>query len=320
MQSKLVFGPVPSRRLGRSIGVNNIPPKICSYACIYCQLGKAIKMDVKRQTFFSPDEIVDAVKRQIEATGSTPENLDYLTFVPDGEATLDINLGKTIKALKQLPFKLAIITNSSLISRLDVQEELQMLDLVSLKVDAVTESVWRAVDHPHREINFKQMLDGTLQFASSYCGKLITETMLIDGVNDQSSELELTARHLQNMNPHSAYISIPTRSPAHKNVKPAKESKINEAFHIFSAHQLRNVEYLIGHEGNAFAHTGNTIEDILSITAVHPMREDSVREFLKHDDADWSLILDLLSKRLLLETSYEGNRFYVRRFSENQQV
>lgn len=320
MQSKLVFGPVPSRRLGRSIGVNNIPPKICSYACIYCQLGKAIKMDIDRRSYYSTQEIVDAVKRQIDATGSTPENLDYITFVPDGEATLDINLGKTITALKQLPFKLAIITNSSLIARTDVQEALQMLDLVSLKVDAVTEAMWRAVDHPHRNIDFQEMLEGTLHFAHSFCGKLITETMLIDRVNDGSSELELVARHLKQMNPHTAYISIPTRSPAHKKIKPAAESKINEAFHVFSSHNLRHVEYLIGHEGNAFAHTGNTVEDILSITAVHPMREDSVKEFLQHDGVTWSVIEELLQQKLLLETTYESHRFYVRRFSNRQQI
>lgn len=320
MQSKLVFGPVPSRRLGRSIGVNNIPPKICSYACVYCQLGKAIKMDVNRQEYYSTQEIVEAIERQLDATGCTPENLDYITFVPDGEATLDINLGKTIKALKKLPYKLAIITNSSLIARPDVQDDLQMLDLVSLKVDAVTEADWRAVDHPHRDIDFKQMLEGTLQFANTFCGKLITETMLIDGVNDASSELELIARHLKQMNPHTAYISIPTRSPAHKMVKPATEAKINEAYHIFTSHNIRNVEYLIGHEGNAFAHTGNTIDDILSITAVHPMREDSVQEFLQHDGAQWSIIDNLLQNGLLLETTYGGHRFYVRRFAERQQI
>lgn len=317
--SESVFGPVPSRRLGKSIGINNIPPKICSYACIYCQLGRAIKMDIERKTYYNPQEVIAAVQERVHWVEQKGEKLDYLTFVPDGEATLDENLGQIIQGLKPLGYRLAIITNSSLIARQDVQDVLLQLDLVSLKIDAVSESIWRKIDHPHREIDHEKMLRGMEVFSGKYHGKLITETMLIDGVNDETGELHLLSEFIGVLNPYAAYIAIPTRSPARKDVRPASETKINEAYQAF-AQKIKNVEYLIGHEGNAFAHTGNTRGDILSITAVHPMREDSVKAFLDQDGKDWSLITQLIEEGLLLETSYNGYRFYVRKLSERQQV
>lgn len=317
--SDFVFGPVPSRRLGKSIGINNIPPKICSYACIYCQLGRAVKMEAQRRRHYEPQEVIEAVKKQVKVAEERNEKIDYLTFVPDGEATLDANLVEIIDGLKDMPYKLAIITNSSLIDREDVRNELMKLDLVSVKVDAFHEDVWRKIDHPHRSLDFDSIKKGLEIFAAQYTGKLITETMLIDGVNDETHEMEQIAAFISTLLPHTAYISIPTRSPARKDVKPASEEKINEAFQIFS-NRMKKVEYLIGHEGNAFAHTGDTEKDILGITAVHPMRDDSLEEFLRKDGKDWSLVRNLLNRGLLLETNYGGHNFYVRKISERQQI
>ena len=131
--SQIAFGPVPSRRLGKSIGINNIPPKYCSYACIYCQLGRAIKMEYQRQEFYKPEEVIEKVTQQVRKAEERGEQLDYLTFVPDGESTLDIHLGKEISGLKKLGYKLAIITNSSLINRED-EKSISVDDPVSNSV------------------------------------------------------------------------------------------------------------------------------------------------------------------------------------------
>ena len=137
----LVFGPVPSRRLGRSLGVNNIPAKICSYSCVYCQLGATIKISIERRPFYDPEKIFKEVKEKIKDVG-----VDYISFVPDGEPTLDINLGKEIEMLKSLNHKIAVLTNGSLIFREDVRKDLSKADLVSLKVDAVSEDLWRKIN------------------------------------------------------------------------------------------------------------------------------------------------------------------------------
>ena len=96
-----VFGPVPSRRLGKSIGINNIPQKTCSYSCVYCQLGISSQMQISREEFYSPDELIEQVEEKIKAARRNNEKIDYLTIVPDGEPTLDKNLGKLIKLLKK---------------------------------------------------------------------------------------------------------------------------------------------------------------------------------------------------------------------------
>lgn len=130
-----VFGPVPSRRLGRSLGVNNIPFKHCSYSCIYCQLGWTDKLTIERRKFFDRQLIFEEVRRRLEETGE----VDYITFVPDGEPTLDVNLGSEIELLKGLG-RVAVITNSSLLFREDVRADLLKADLVSLKIDAAEEN------------------------------------------------------------------------------------------------------------------------------------------------------------------------------------
>ena len=135
---KLSFGPVPSRRLGRSLGINNIPAKVCSYACVYCQLGKTLHNQIKRTPFYAVDDLVLSAKMRIEATKEKNETIDYLAFVPDGEPTLDIHLGDEIEALHNFGIKIAVISNASLIWREDVREDLCKADWVSLKVDAAT--------------------------------------------------------------------------------------------------------------------------------------------------------------------------------------
>lgn len=98
----IAFGPVPSRRLGRSLGVNNIPDKVCTYACVYCQIGKTLRMEIKRRPFYEPELIFREVKEKVEEALARSERIDYITFVPDGEPTLDINLGKEAELLKSL--------------------------------------------------------------------------------------------------------------------------------------------------------------------------------------------------------------------------
>lgn len=312
----IAFGPVPSRRLGRSLGINNIPPKICTYSCVYCQLGRTIKMQVERQAFYDPQEVRRVVEEKVRKTGLSGEPIDYLTFVPDGEPTLDVHLGQEIELLKPLNIKIAVITNSSLVSREDVRAELAKADWVSLKVDAVSERTWRRVDRPHGALRLEAIREGMLQFAESYGGKLVTETMLVRDLNDGEDQLGEVAEFLAHLSPDTAYLAIPTRPPAEEWAQPPDENAINRGYQILSE-RLAHVEYLIGYEGNAFAFTGNVEDDLLSITSVHPMREDAVEEFLGRAQADWSAVRRLIAEDRLVETRYGEHRFYVRRLNQH---
>jgi len=314
----IAFGPVPSRRLGKSLGINNIPDKVCSYACVYCQIGKTLRMEVKRRPFYPPELIFEEVKRKVEKAWERGERIDYLTFVPDGEPTLDANLGEEIEMLKSFNIPLAILTNSSLIWREDVRNDLLKLDFVSLKLDAVTEALWRKVDRPHKTLKLDKILEGILEFRRDFKGKIVTETMLIDGIN-YGDELKKIAEFLRELKPDMAYIAVPTRPPWEKWVKPAREDVINMAFHVFAdAIGEERVEYLIGYEGNAFAFTGNVEEDILSITAVHPMREDALKELLKKANAEWDVVEKLIAEGKLIELEYGEKKFYMRKLKSRE--
>ena len=314
----IAFGPIPSRRLGRSLGINNIPPKICTYACVYCQLGRTIKMQTERDSFYEPGEILQDVLGKVKKAREAGESIDYLTFVPDGEPTLDLNLGREIDLLKPLGIKIAVITNSSLMWHEEVREALMKADWVSLKVDAVREDIWRRIDRPHGTLQLPSIHNGMLEFARAYTGRLVTETMLIEGVNDGEKHLGKVADFLTQLRPGIAYLSIPTRPPAEEWVQQPQEGTINRAYQIISAGVKADsghpvVEHLIGYEGNAFAFTGNVKQDLLSITSVHPMREDAVAEFLARARADWTAVHQLVAQDQLVEAEYGGHRFYLRR-------
>jgi wyosine [tRNA(Phe)-imidazoG37] synthetase (radical SAM superfamily) len=308
----IAFGPVPSRRLGRSLGINNIPPKVCTYSCIYCQLGRTIKMQVTRPGFYEPGEVLKAVQSKVEAARETGEAIDYLTFVPDGEPTLDANLGREIELLRSLGTKIAVITNSSLIYLLGVRRDLMKADWVSLKLDSTREETWRRLDRPYRRLQLAAILEGMLRFAEDYGGELVTETMLVQGINDGDEHIRDVADFLAQLRPARAYLSIPTRPPAEGWVRPPGEEVIIRAHQILQE-RLDEVEYLIGYEGNAFAFTGDVEEDLLSITAVHPMRAEAVNEFLTRAGSDWAVVQRLIDGGQLVETGYDGRSFYMRR-------
>ena len=149
----ITFGPVPSRRLGRSLGINNIPPKVCTYACVYCQLGQTNKMRIERQAFCGTEVILGEVRDRVASAFDQGDAIDYLTFVPDGEPTLDLNLGVEISALRELGIPIAVISNASLIWREDVRAELMAADWVSLKLDAILLPTWRRIDRPHGSLH-----------------------------------------------------------------------------------------------------------------------------------------------------------------------
>lgn len=311
MNNAIVYGPVPSRRLGRSLGINNIPPKICTYACIYCQLGNTAKKYLERRVFHTPSEIYRSVREKLEHIRNTGEHADYLAFVPDGEPTLDINLGREIDLLKKLGVKIAVITNASTIWEEEVRCDLMQSDWVSLKVDAITTNIWKKINRPDKEINLDNIIKGTMEFARSFKGELTTETMLVKGINDNVDEVNKIAAFLAKIKPEIAYLAVPTR-PTAEHVMPAEERFLGIAYETFSK-KLGKVELLTGYEGNEFSSTGNVVDDLLSITAVHPMREEAVQELLNELGEKWDIVNQLIHNGSLVELRYGGRKYYARK-------
>jgi wyosine [tRNA(Phe)-imidazoG37] synthetase (radical SAM superfamily) len=271
-------------------------------------------MQLERQPFYKPQEILGAVRQKVNRVRAAGETIDYLTFVPEGEPTLDLNLGPEIELLRPLNIPIAVISNAALIWRADVRADLMKADWVSFKVDSVTEAIWHRVDRPHGALRLAAILEGALDFAATFNGKLVTEMMLVAGLNDGPAILEETADFVARLQPEVAYLAIPTRPPAEPGVQPPAEEALNRAYQIFSQ-RLGRVEHLIGYEGNTFSLTGDVEEDLLSITAVHPMRAEAVETFLARAGAEWAVVDRLLAQDQLVETAYQGRKFYVRKLN-----
>ncbi len=316
MDHQYVFGPVPSRRLGRSLGINNVPPKTCSYACVYCQLGNLTGMTFQRDPFYDPLEILREVEETIRDLDQRGEKTDYLTIVPDGEPTLDRNLGQLISLLKPLGIPIAVISNGSTLHLPQVREDLGKADWVSLKVDSVQEGTWKRVNRPYGKILLEDILFGVEQFSREFQATLVTETMLVRDINDSRENITENASFLAGIQPSKAYLAVPTRPPAEPWVLPPSEDTLNRAYQIYRTQDLET-ELLIGYEGNEFSSTGDLETDLLSITAVHPLREDAVERLLEKT-RDSQITLEQLIKAGKVKVSdFHGQRYYIRKFSKS---
>ncbi len=307
---RIAFGPIPSRRLGRSLGINNIPAKVCSYACRYCQVGPTTEQSIEPRPFFDPEQIRADVASRLQRIRVDGQAADHLTFVPDGEPTLDSRLGESIEALGELSIPVAVITNGSLLWRAEVRDRLAGAGLVSVKVDSVREGPWHRINRPHPDLGLPGVLGGILEFASGYPGTLVSETMLVAGVNDSEDSLVATAQFLAEVAPRTAYLAVPIRPPAVEGTHGPDEAGLVRAYRIF-AERLPGVELLVGHEVGDFAHTGDAEEDLLATTAVHPMREPAVRQLLAEDRTEWELVDRLLAQGVLRVVEYQGERFFL---------
>ncbi|MBI3893420.1 MAG: radical SAM protein [Candidatus Wallbacteria bacterium] len=307
----MAFGPVPSRRLGQSLGINNIPPKVCSYACPYCQAGKTAHLVTDRREFYPPRQIFDEVDARLQALREEKEQVDHLTFAPDGEPTLDINLGQEIDLLRGLDVPVSVITNGSLLSRPDVRAELTRADWVSVKVDAASESAWRLADRPNGQLDLKELQRGALDFAREFRGTLVTETMLMGGVNDTPEVARDIGRFLEELAPRKAFVTIPIRPPADEGVRVPSEAAVAAFVQTLLGH-VAEVECLMQYEREPFGCTGDAERDILGVIAVHPMREESILELIRRSGREPSLIDDLVAQGRLLRVEHEGQTFYAR--------
>ena len=294
---KKVYGPVPSRRLGRSLGVGPIPFKTCDYSCVYCQLGRTTHMTIWRKDFFPREEILNEIKRVIEVESShSYKELDFVTFVGEGEPTLCKSLGWLIRKTKEIAdIPIAVDTNGSLLYREDVRNDLSQADVVMPSLDAGTAETFRKINRPHRGIVFETVVEGMEKFRQEYGGEIWVEVMLVKGLNDSTEELEAIKSRLSPVEPNRTYINVPIRPPAEPwAVPPDKES-------IALAHAILrdvNVVDITAEETGEFSIGGftNPEDAILAIIRRHPMRAEQVIETSKKFEVEERDVHDSLTR------------------------
>ena len=294
---KMVYGPVPSRRLGRSLGVGPIPFKTCNYSCVYCQLGRTTHMTNQRNDFFPPEELLNEIKRVIEVESShSLREIDFVTFVGEGEPTLCKSLGWLIRKTKEIAdIPIAVDTNGSLLYREDVRTDLSQADVVLPSLDAGTAETFRKINRPHRGLDFKAVVEGMERFRQEYDGEIWMEVMLVKGLNDSEEELEAIKSRLEHIEPNRAYINVPIRPPAEPWAEPPDKESIALAHAILSG---VNVVDITAEETGEFSIEGftNPEDAILAIIRRHPMREEQVIDTLKKFEIEEGDVHDSLTR------------------------
>ena len=306
---KHVYGIVPSRRLGQSLGVSPIPFKTCNYSCVYCQLGRTNHMTNERQTFFPPDEIIDefytfVVKENVN-------DFDVVSIVGEGEPLLYKPLRTIVNFIKKVcSKKVVLITNGSLFYDEEVRREVQEIDIIMPTLDAWDEDSFKTINRPHGKLSFDTVYNGLLKLKEEFPGQIWLEVMLVKGINDSVESLEKIREKIQSLEPDRVYVNVPVRPPAEPWVEKPSQATIEMAKSILGASAIEN--YAKG----AFKvePTQDDLDAIISIVKRHPMREKDIRSFLKSRgkrENECSAFLSTLANLDFIEKcAYEGDIIY----------
>ncbi len=269
---KYVYGPVPSRRLGKSLGIDPVPLKTCNWNCIYCQLGRTAPLSLERGEYTPRHEILAEFKQVLAV--QQPGDIDWVTFVGSGEPTLHSGLGwmiRQVKALSNLP--VAVITNGSLLYLPEVRAELSAADAVLPTLDAGNAWLYRQINRAAPRFSFDRLIEGFHRFREDYPGKLWIEVMLIKCMNDTQDALQEIALILQNIKPDGIHITLPIRPPAEAGVRPSDDTGLQRAITILG--KVAPVSAPDPTEAQAMR-VGDLSETTLSILSRHPMQESEL--------------------------------------------
>jgi len=216
------YGPVPSRRLGFSLGVDLTSPKVCSFECIYCQLGATPHKTTRR---FSAIDL-GKLKKELRTILKRHPHIDYITISGSGEPTLHKNLDKIISVIKKVgrnKYPVCVITNSSLLYRKDVRRELKKADLIIPSLDAATPATFKRINRPHKSINLNKIVKGLIALRKEFKGKIWLEIMLLKGVNDSLKEAKKFKELVREIKPDKIQLNLPIRPTAQKVSFPDKK-------------------------------------------------------------------------------------------------
>ncbi len=293
-----VYGPVPSRRLGRSLGVSLTPSKTCTYSCVYCQLGRTNRLQAHRESFFSKEAILHEILEQLKVTAP-----DFVTFCGDGEPTLSRDLGWLIRHAKaEGNTPAAVITNGSLLYRKDVRQDLEHCDVTIASLDAGDEHTFWKINRPHGTLDFGRVVRGLVEFRRECSGRLWIETMLVRGVNDSEASMRAIGDMLREIRPHKTQILTPIRPPAEAWVQGPRRAELDAARRL-----IENATSIEGPESGEFecAGTDGAREAIKQICSRHPLRLEQALE-IEGELSEPGTVDAMLRAGDLVEVEYTG--------------
>jgi wyosine [tRNA(Phe)-imidazoG37] synthetase (radical SAM superfamily) len=300
---KYVFGPVPSRRLGFSLGVDLVPFKTCTLDCTYCQLGKTTHKTLERKPYTSLDDAV----AELEAALKQHQKVDYITLAGSGEPTLSTQLGPIIARIKEMTATpVAVLTNGTLLHREDVRNELLSADVVVPSLDTVSQEIFTAINRPHPELTISQMITGLESFRRVYAGKLWLEILLVRGINDSPEEVKKIKNVLSPLGLDMIQLNTPVRPSTDRSCKPLTPQELVRCKEILGD----PCEVIAAFDGRQHTMEVNLQDKIYSMVSRRPLNIAEIADSLGMDRAQATEVLSLLEEQGKIESQKQGVEFY----------
>jgi wyosine [tRNA(Phe)-imidazoG37] synthetase (radical SAM superfamily) len=285
-----IYGPVPSRRLGFSLGVDIIPHKTCTIDCIYCQLGRTTHKRVKRKSFAPKEDIIQAIRKSVSAG----HDIDFVTFSGSGEPTLNSDIGSLIHEVKKITsIPVAVLTNGTLLFHEDVQRDLIEADVVLPSLDAASQEVFQRVNRPYKSLKIAPVIDGLKSFRRLFKGLIWLEIMLVKGFNDDRQELSRLKKALSEIRPDKVYLNTVSRPPSEIYAEPLSQAdmiaiqnyldgncEVIAAFHKKRFPEVKDIE---GSIIEMIKRRSLTVSDIASVFGISETKAKKIVERLKEE-------------------------------------
>lgn len=304
-----IFGPVPSRRLGLSLGIDVTPYKICPYDCIYCQLGRTTRRTVEREEYLPTDAILEEINLKLDE----PVKIDFITFSGSGEPTIHANIGEIIDHIKaRTSVPVAVITNGGLLSQNSVREALMGADVIIPSLDAGDRKMFQKINRPSPEIRFEEMVEGLIRIREEFQGEIWLEVFLLEGINAKESDVEKISQWVKEIRPEKIQLNSVDRPPAERSARRCSEEELIRLSRLF--HQ--KVEVIGGFRsqgrgGVEKLRSGKIMDEIMAIIRRRPCRLDDLSHGLRLDSSEIQKQLpQLIEKGVIEEYSQGGETFY----------
>jgi wyosine [tRNA(Phe)-imidazoG37] synthetase (radical SAM superfamily) len=275
---KYLFGPVPSRRLGISLGVDVVPYKVCTLGCVYCECGPSTKYTVERKPYYKAEDIFNELRNFL----SEKPKLDYITFSGGGEPTLNSDIGKIVDYIKDSypQYKIALLTNGSLLWREDVRNDIKKCDLIVPSLDAVTEDVYKKINKPAEEIKIEDIILGIKKIKEESAADIWLEVFIVPGINDTDEELAALKNIIMDIGPGKVQLNTLDRPGAEEWVKPASESRMNEIKEFLMPVKVEIVKTYEPKEGYS-EYSKDLEENFLAVLRRRPCTVDDFADVFK---------------------------------------
>jgi wyosine [tRNA(Phe)-imidazoG37] synthetase (radical SAM superfamily) len=301
---KYIYGPVPSRRLGFSLGVDIVPYKTCTINCIYCQIGKTTLKTLKRRSYAQKADIL----KEVQEVLGRKQKIDYITFSGSGEPTLNSDIGgfiREVKSLTSLP--VAVLTNGTLLFMDDVQKDLLNADVVIPSLDAASSQAFRRVNRPHHQLNIETIIDGLKKFRKRYKGRMWLEIMLVKDYNDSAEELSLIRDAVSKIQPDRVHLNTVVRPPSELFAKPLSREEMAAVKKILD----EDCEIVAEFHGQSTWEADNVEDAIVEMAERRPLTTLDIANVLGISETNaGQMIRGLREKSMIEEKQHHGEKYY----------